>query len=167
MNIKAVSAFSLLAALLAQPATAQPTMLDEPSAGVKACITQHAADVERTIESLDEATTFLLQKICAAELGDQASAWMIEEARRSAEAARARRAEMCATQLDRAPPSDTKDRQVSILQAMCDADYEGMYELSGGASVMWAVDFVTAPKATAFTAQTLLQLRVKRLGAKP
>lgn len=162
-----VGAIVMLAALAA-PASAQ-TELSEPNAAVKACIASNAPAVDRAFESINEGTDFLIGKICSGELADQMRAEQEARSVRMKAEQEARRKEMCANQdKDDIDARNNPFNPQSYLAMMCNnpaADY-----MAGVSEPFYDSMFFNAqaaPKATALAAKTLLDLRVKRLGAKP
>jgi hypothetical protein len=167
-KILAIALFAASSVNGLQTAVAQVTTNLEPSAAVKTCITKNAPDVERAMESLTEGVDFLTGKICASEIADQALAWSDEKAKEQAAAYRASAKKMCEAQAQAAGASDTADRRVSYLDAMCtdpEGDIMGL-DMNGGMSFGYYLNQANLPKASALAAQTLLQLRLKRLAAK-
>ncbi len=148
----------LTTCILAPCAIAQPAMLEEASPAVKACIARGAPDVEKTFESLNDGTDFLVQKLCGPEIAEQSLEWARKEAEASDAAMKAR----CDARATSPKSAGAEDRFSSL---MCDDDIRLGIDFRGGASILIS-GFVSAPKATALAAETLLQLRVKRVNAK-
>lgn len=161
-------ALLVFGAILSPSAVAQPVMMDEPSAAVKACVTKNAADVDNAVMSLNDAADFLLQKICAGELAEQAAIWSEEQRRKEAEAYRAQMKAMCEARASRKPASSDKSPfPGDFMGSICEnSDEELVFSMRGSAEIFWTSGFVSAPKATAFAAQTLLQVRTKRTNAR-
>ena len=157
-------------ALYSPNSGAQQRVIEEPSAAVKACIVSNAPDVERSIEPLSEAADFLVNKVCAGPVSDQAE----ENNRKATAAQKAKWDEMCAKQTAQAPTTpapqsaDTFDPDSYDPTAqMC--KYRGMYDetlTSSFAVTPFANNEISAPKAMSLAAQTLLKLRSERLGKK-
>lgn len=170
MKMVLAPAVALLAfgVILSPSAVAQPVMMDEPSAAVKACITKNAVDVDNAIASLNDATDFLLQKICAGELSEQTAIWGAEQSRKEDEASRAQFKAMCEARASSKPASSDKSPvSHDFVGSICDGgDEELVFSMRGSSAILWTGGLVTAPKATAFAAQTLLQVRTKRTNAR-
>jgi len=143
---------------------------EEPTVAVKACIATNAPDVERSIEPLSEAADFLVNKVCAGPVSDQAE----ENGRKATAAQKAKWDDLCAKQP--AQPASTPAPQsgqafdpdsFDYTAQMC--KYRGVYDDTLATSMAitpFANNDISAPKAMSLAAQTLLKLRSDRLGKK-
>lgn len=144
--------------------------LGEPSAAVKSCITTHAPGVERTIDSLNEGTDFLVQKACIAPIADQTA----EAAKKASDAHQQRQDKMCEDMQKSAAASSAQAAsaatgEVSFAAQMCDPATRALYADAadlGMSSYFYMQAAGSAPKATSLAAQTLLQLRMARTKPK-
>jgi hypothetical protein len=157
-------------AWFSRDASAQQRVIEEPTVAVKACIAANAPDVERSIEPLNEAADFLVKKVCAGPVSDQAE----ENNRKATAAQKAKWDEICAKQTAQAPTTpapqsseafdpDSYDPTVQMCK------YRGMYDetlTSSLAITPFANNDIPAPKAMSLAAQTLLKLRSERLSKK-
>ncbi|MFT3721952.1 MAG: hypothetical protein QM773_00080 [Hyphomonadaceae bacterium] len=175
MRFLTVAAIGLGAAWMAPLGHAQ-AITDEPSAGVKACIGANAPGVERVIDQLDQATDFLVKKVCLGVLIDQ----IIERNKREMEAQKARADAMCAELKAKPKPApkpganDPSWPDIDddfYMREMCETDssfdfLDGLDTRNTDSLFFGGFSLLNAPRVEALAAQTLLKLRVERLNRK-
>lgn len=167
-RIAIIAALQLsLAATVAGPtAQAQERPGAPPSEALKQCIATSAPGVEQTFPSLNEGVDFLLTKVCAAPMATQAA----EQIKAASEAQKARMTAACEDMRKKAPPDNFTDgiRGDPSFWQMCDNPMTGLFDdyspLSYG--YLAATGGESWPEATSLAAQTLLDLRVKRMAQK-
>jgi hypothetical protein len=175
--MRAIAAVAVLLvggwALDPPPAGAQQAVTEEPTPALRSCITTNAPGVERIFDSLNEGVDFLVKKICVGEVADQ----MVERSKRQAAEQKARMDAMCKDAAARPPPPANPKPDdplpdfdsARMMRQMCQQQNSPMNPMNligdqmAGAYLFMGPDGISAPKAEALAAQTLLKLRVERL----
>jgi hypothetical protein len=134
--------------------------IEEPSPAVRACISTNAPQVERAVESLTEATDFLVQKVCLGPIAEQS----VETARKDAQAEKERMETLC-KDTSSATATDPGSRPGSFARSrMCDPDMLAFNSspMSDVSTYLFLGSGSSSAKTTSLAAQTLLQLRIAR-----
>jgi hypothetical protein len=142
-------------ALLTSVASAQDAEIAIP---VKQCIDANAAKVERTVVSLSDATSFLVDNVCS----DVIAAEQARESKIATQKMADRYQQLCAALKPHPTPSDPDEAgsdPCAMAKSMSDMNVGAGWTLLGAKQPM--------PIATSYAAKLLLSLRLDHMKSNP